>query len=151
MTMQITEHFTLEELIVSEVAARRGLSNTPRGPARDNLVRLCSEILEPLRAGILKPIVVTSGYRSPEVNAAVGGAQGSDHCAGMAADIIVPGMRPIDVCQRIVAMDLPYKQVIHEFGRWCHVSIGAAKAPKRETLTAKFYDDRVTYLKGLIA
>lgn len=150
--MRISDHFTLEELTVSQEAARRGIPNVPNQAQTQNLVRLCETILEPLRNKVGGPIVVTSGFRSIAVNSFIGGSKTSDHCDGRAADILVPGKTPLQVCQIIAALNLPYKQVIHEFGQWCHVSIGAKGVkPKREMLTAKRdVEGKVFYLKGLI-
>ena len=100
------------------------------------LTVLCREILEPLRIYLGKSIHINSGYRCPELNKAVGGAidkktgkPTSQHCFGMAADIIVAGMTPKQVCDtidKLVKMGKikPYDQLIEEFGAngWCHVS-----------------------------
>ncbi len=120
--MQLSEHFTLEELTVSEAAARQGLSNEPTDEALDNLKRL-AEFLEDVRALVGKPIRINSAYRSPEVNAAVGGSKTSQHCFGCAADIRVPGMTPDEVVRLITDSDLDYDQCIREFDSWTHVSI----------------------------
>ena len=120
--MQLSEHFTLEELTVSEAAARQGLSNEPTGGALENLKRL-AEFLEDVRALVGKPIRINSAYRSPEVNAAVGGSKTSQHCFGCAADIRVPGMTPDEVVRLITDSDLEYDQCIREFDSWTHVSI----------------------------
>jgi hypothetical protein len=120
--MQLTEHFTLEELTVSESAARQGLDNTPTGEALENLKRL-AEFLEDVRELLGKPIKINSAYRAPEVNAAVGGSKTSQHCLGCAADIRVTGMTPDEVVRAITASDLDYDQCIREFDSWTHVSI----------------------------
>ncbi len=120
--MQLSEHFTLEELTTSEAAARQGLSNEPTGEALENLKRL-AEFLEDVRALVGKPIRINSAYRSPEVNAAVGGSKTSQHCFGCAADIRVPGMTPDEVVRAITASNLEYDQCIREFDSWTHVSI----------------------------
>lgn len=120
--MQLTEHFTLEELTVSESAARQGLDNTPTGEALENLKRL-AEFLEDVRELLTKPIKINSAYRAPAVNAAVGGSKTSQHCLGCAADIRVSGMTPDEVVRAITASDLDYDQCIREFDSWTHVSI----------------------------
>ena len=69
---------------------------------------------------------------------------------GRAADIHVDGMTPLEVCKAIVRLNLPYNQVIHEFGAWCHVSVCAASAvPKRQTLTATKSGGKTVYSAGL--
>jgi hypothetical protein len=120
--MNLTENFTLEEMIVSQTAARRGIDNTPSESVEENLRMLCITVLEPLRTIVRKPIIVTSGYRSPQLNAAVGGRPNSQHTTGNAADIIVPGIPTLEVC-RTIARYLNYDQCINECGAWCHVSV----------------------------
>lgn len=148
--MQLTPNFTLEEMTVSQEAARRGIPNVPGQDQIDALRRLCRDILEPLREALGKPIVISSGFRSQTINATVGGSKTSDHLYGRAADIIVPGYTPLAVAKKIVELQLPFKQVIEEFGSWVHVSIPeAGAAPKREQLTAIRRAGRTVYEKGL--
>ena len=126
--MKLSPNFTLEELTVSDYAARHGLDNTPENDHLMNLKRLAA-FLEGLRSYLGKPITINSAYRSPEVNAAIRGSKTSQHCHGTAADIRVAGMVPDQVVKRIIASTLPYDQVIREFsdpvrgGGWTHVSI----------------------------
>jgi zinc D-Ala-D-Ala carboxypeptidase len=126
--MKLSPNFTLEELTVSDYAARHGLDNTPENDHLMNLKRLAA-FLEALRAFLGKPISINSAYRSPEVNAAVKGSRTSQHCQGTAADIRVAGMVPDQVVKKILASSLPFDQVIREFsdpvkgGGWTHVSI----------------------------
>jgi len=149
---QLSRHFTLAELTASQIAARRGLDNTPGDAEANQLRRLCALILEPLRVALDRPVVVTSGYRSREVNALVGGAKNSHHLSGRAADIQVPGMTPIEVCRAIAEAELPFDQLIHEFGDWCHVSVALDQQdPPRTLLTARVVDGRVEYQQGLWA
>jgi len=84
--MKLSEHFSLEELTVSETAARKGLDNTPDNDALFDLKRLAS-FLEDVRAAVGKPLRINSAYRAPEVNSSVGGSKTSQHCKGQAADI----------------------------------------------------------------
>lgn len=144
--MKIGKYFTLDELTVSETAARRGLSNQPDMDAQSNLRRLVEMVLDPLRASIGTPIVVTSGYRSPQVNKLIGGASSSQHVVGQAADIIVPGMSVAEVCQRIQQLGLPYDQLIDEFGRWTHVSYGPRN--RKHFMTARRIDGKTVYQRG---
>ena len=120
--MKLSQHFTLDELTISESADRLGLDNTPNNEALLNLRRLAS-FLEEVRKVLGKPIRINSAYRSPEVNKAVGGSATSQHCFGCAADIRVNDMTPDQVVRAIIAAKLPYDQVIREFDRWTHVSI----------------------------
>ena len=120
--MQITKHFTLDEMIASQTAARNGLDNMPGSVAMGNLRRLC-EVLELVREAIARPIIISSGYRSPEVNKLVGGSTNSQHRLGCAADIIVPGLTPEQAMNAIVAARLPYDQLIREYDAWVHYSV----------------------------
>lgn len=120
--MKLSPHFTLDELTVSESAARFGLDNTPDNEALMNLRRLAA-FLEQVRETLGKPIKINSAYRSPEVNEQVGGSKTSQHCYGCAADIRVNGMTPDEVVRAVIAAKLPFDQVIREFDRWTHISI----------------------------
>lgn len=120
--MKLSQHFTLDELTISESADRLGLDNTPNNEALLNLRRLAA-FLEEVRKVLGKPIRINSAYRSPEVNKAVGGSATSQHCFGCAADIRVNDMTPDQVVRAIIDAKLPYDQVIREFDRWTHVSI----------------------------
>ena len=88
MTSEGWKHFTPDELIHSDTADRLCIDNTPTGDAIDNLDRLVTRVLDKLRDGWGRPIIVTSGYRCKELNAAVGGARNSQHLKGQAADIV---------------------------------------------------------------
>lgn len=135
MTTYLSKNFTLEELVYSDTAKKYGINNTPTQQVINNLTNLCKYVLQPLRDYLGKPITITSGYRSPEVNKRVGGAvdsQGrpkSQHTKGMASDIQVHGMTPKQVCDTIDKLVKEgkikaYDQLIEEFGAtgWCHVS-----------------------------
>lgn len=149
--MNLSDNFTLEEMIRSDAAVRLGIHNVPNSDQMANLQRLCVEILEPLRAAIGKPIRITSGLRVPILNTIIGGVSNSDHCLGRAADIQVEGMSAKSVCEAIKSLDLPYRQVIHEFGAWCHVSVGySAEPPKRECLTAIKVAGKTVYERGIV-
>jgi zinc D-Ala-D-Ala carboxypeptidase len=120
----LTEHFTKEELTHSQTAARLGIDNTPPAAVFQNLVRLCDEILEPLRNAISRPLIVSSGYRCPALNLAVKGSKNSDHLRGLAADVTAPGMDLDELADKVrtLAPYIPLKQCIKEFGQWVHVS-----------------------------
>ena len=121
--MNLTAHFTLEELIASETAERNGWDNTPNDQELANLVRL-AEFLEQVKEVLAgKPIIISSGLRTKKVNDAVGSKDTSQHRIGCAADFKVPGMTPDEVVKAIVASSLEYDQVIREFDRWTHISI----------------------------
>jgi hypothetical protein len=118
--MNLTEHFTLEELTRTD---HRQFDNTPNDAEIANLVRL-AEFLEKVKEVLGgKPIIVNSAFRSAEVNRAVGSSDKSQHRRGCACDFRVPGMTPDEVVKAIVASDLKYDQCILEFNSWIHISI----------------------------
>ena len=124
--MNLSPHFTLAEMTVSEVAARRGIPNEPTPEALDALYRTATG-LEAVRAVLGKPIIVTSGYRSPAVNRLVGGQPSSQHLRGEAADFICPAFgTPAEVVAALVKSAVQYDQCILEFGRWVHISFAPA-------------------------
>ena len=136
--MKISEHFTLEELTFSEAAARRGLDNIPSAIVVRNL-GLVAEVMERIRALLgERPIIVRSGYRSMQVNQAVGGVTTSAHCFGLACDFVCPDFGPpYEVALAIVKSDTKYDQLILEYG-WVHV--GLAQKPwlsRQEALTKR--------------
>lgn len=121
--MNLTAHFTLEELTASETAERNGWDNSPNEQELANLVRL-AEFLEQVKEVLAgKPIMISSGLRTKKVNDAVGSKDSSQHRIGCAADFKVPGMTPDEVVKAIVASGIGYDQVIREFDRWTHISI----------------------------
>lgn len=121
--MMLSAHFSLEELIASEVAVRAGIDNTPTPDVLRNLYRL-AEGLDRVRKALGNcPIHVTSGYRAQRLNQAIGGAKDSMHVKGLAADILCPAFGPpLTVCRALARAKLGTDQIIHEFGRWCHVA-----------------------------
>ena len=143
--MRLSKSFTLAELCVTSVR----LDNTPGPKVTESLRALATDILQPLRDAVGVPVNVTSAYRAPAVNKAVGGAKTSQHVLGEAADIVVAGMSPREVCETIIALNLPFDQLIQEFGRWTHVSRGPRN--RRQVLTAtRSKAGKVSYLVGLI-
>ena len=123
--MNLTEHFTLEELTITD---HREFDNTPNETERENLVRLAG-LLELVKMAIGgKPVMVNSAFRSKSVNDAVGSKDTSQHRIGCAADIRVPGVTPDQVVKAVIAAKLPFDQLIREFagptgGGWTHISI----------------------------
>jgi hypothetical protein len=118
--MNLTEHFTLEELTHTD---HRQFDNTPNDAELANLQRL-AEFLERVKIILRgKPIMINSAFRSKQVNDAVGSKDTSQHRVGCAADIRVPGMKPDEVVQALMASGLEYDQIIREFDSWTHISI----------------------------
>lgn len=120
------KYFTLNELTYSSTAKQKGINNTPNATIKANLVNLVDNILDPLREAYGKPIVITSGYRCPELNKAVKGASKSQHVKGEAADIRTQSDKPEDnkkLFDLALKLNLPFDQLIGEYGfNWVHVS-----------------------------
>ena len=134
--MKIAKHFSLDELTFSQTAARAGIDNSPTPAALDNLVRLAG-MLENIRFLLGVPVFVSSGYRCPALNNRVGGAPGSQHCHGLAADFTAPAFgSPLAIAEAISGTGMGFDQLIHEYGRWVHVSLPPGGAePRRQRLT----------------
>jgi hypothetical protein len=141
--MKLSEHFTLEEFTRSDYAIRHGIDNTPSEQVIENLRNHCIYTLEPLRDIVKKPIHILSGYRCPELNKAIGGAENSQHKEGKASDSIVQGMS-VDELFDLASKYVQYDQVIHEFARWLHIS--TADPSRRMKLWAVKEDGKTVYL-----
>jgi len=144
--MKLTEHFKLAEFTDSPTALRKGISNLPNDTAIGNIQRV-ADTLEMVRALFGKPLVISSGYRSSALNAAVGGSRNSAHLTGLAADFIVPGLTPSATAKAIAASGIEFDQLIYE-GTWVHIGLSAGKA-RREVLTAHFGGGPATYTRGI--
>ena len=125
--MNLTENFTLEELTASTTAKSRGIDNKPNETQIKNLSRLAKEILQPVREKWGKPITITSGYRCPALNKAVGGVATSQHLEGEAADINIGKDNPalFRLMERMVKEGkITVGQLLDENGgSWIHVSL----------------------------
>jgi len=152
---QLSANFTLSELTKSADALRKGLDNTPTQAIIDNLSLLTTAILQPVRNNYGASMTVNSGYRSPAVNASVGGSATSDHCKGMAADIEIVGVDNATLA-KYIADNYAFTQIILEFytkgipdSGWVHVSYDKNNL-KKQTLTAVKRDNKTVYLPGLV-
>lgn len=151
--MKISEHLDLTEVMVSDTAKRRGISNMPSTTAIANLQLLASEIFEPIRSHFGVPIHISSGYRSLELNKAIGGSSTSQHCAGEALDIDMDGSSSFVSNKDIfdfIRKNLPFDQLIWEFGDnsnpdWVHVSYDSAGKQRGEILRATRVNKRAVY------
>ncbi len=143
--MQLTENFCLTQLTASETATREGIDNAPPPDILDNLARLAAG-LEAVQALLGEPIEISSGYRCPDLNRAIGGSPTSQHVLGMAADFTCEGFgTPITIATAIQASDIAFDQCILEFNRWVHISF--SPSPRGRLLS--IYDSREGYLEGL--
>jgi uncharacterized protein YcbK (DUF882 family) len=120
---QLTANFSLEELTRSEAADRNGWDNTPNERETDNLRRLAALLQQVKTAVGGKPVMINSGFRSKQVNDAVGSKDSSQHRLGCAADIRVPGMKPREVVEACIKAEVPFDQIILEFDSWTHISV----------------------------
>ena len=143
--MQLTDHFTLAQLTFSETAERDGIDNSAPPNVVDNLRRL-AEGLEAVQALLGAPLEISSAYRSPALNRAVGGSPTSQHSQGLAADFVCSEFgTPMAIAAAIQASDIEFDQCILEYGRWVHLSFSAT--PRGRMLS--IYDSEEGYLDGL--
>ena len=138
--MQLSPHFSLAELTVSEWAKANGVSNQPDSDLHwRNLRRLATE-LEAVREVLgNNPIIITSAYRNRRVNAAVGGVPNSAHAEGLACDFTCPRFGDVTaVCKAInEARHLHFDQLIWEYGRWTHIGYRDRILSQRRQLLTK--------------
>lgn len=149
MHKQLTKNFTLAEMTHSNYAMRHGIKNQPDSEQIQNLTRLCRLVLQPVRDAIGVPIHVSSGYRCVKLNRAIGGVKHSQHLMGLAADIVCEFKTASDIFKHIRESDLPFDQVILEFGRWVHVSVAPHGAePRRRALIAERINSKTRYTEA---
>lgn len=130
------KYFTIAELSNSATAKKRGIDNTPTAAAVSNLTKLVDNVLDKLREAWGKPITVSSGYRCPALNTAVGGVKKSQHQNGQAADLVVGGKADnYKLFQLAIKLDLPFDQIIWEksgSSTWVHISY--TDTPRKQIL-----------------
>lgn len=153
--MNLAPNFTLQEMLKSELGSRLNIPNEPTKEQIDNLTQLTQKVLQPVRDAFKRGVKVNSGFRSVELNKAVGGSPTSDHTKGMAADIEIPGVSNYAVAKWIQD-NLDFTQVILEFytpgipdSGWVHVSYDP-KNLKKQALTATRRNGKTVYLPGLL-
>jgi hypothetical protein len=150
--MKISEHLELAELTRSESAKRNGISNMPTPEHIENLKKLAEKVFEPIRNHFCKPIRISSGYRSKELNAKIGGADSSQHSTGEAIDIDMDGT---DITNKeifnYIKSNLLFDQLIFEFGTdknpdWVHVSYESSGKQRKQILKAVKQDGKTHYI-----
>jgi len=149
--MKLSEHFSLEEMVKSQTATRKGIPNTPSEAHTEAMRKACENILEPVRTHYSIPFTPSSGYRSAELCLAIGSSVNSQHAKGEAVDFEVPSIPNFEVAGWVVA-NLDFDQLIleHYTGGntgWIHCSYKDADN-RKEVLT---YDRANGYRKGLIS
>jgi zinc D-Ala-D-Ala carboxypeptidase len=153
--MQLSKHFSLEEMTRSMVASRKGIDNIPGAGEIKNLENLCYEVLEPVRAHFDKPITVSSGYRSEALCEAIGSKKTSQHAKGMAVDFEINGVPNIQVAYWLTN-NVDFDQCILEFYKptdgsagWIHASYNEKGANRKQVLTfdGKRYENNLPEMK----
>ena len=153
--MKLSKNFSLAEFTKSQTALRMDIDNTPQGEHLDAAKELFENVVQPVR-DTFGVTVINSGYRSPDLNEAVGGSSRSQHCKGQAVDIECPGTPNAEVAQWIVD-NIPFDQVILEFytpgipdSGWVHVSYNA-DGNRGSILTAIKENGKTVYKNGLLS
>ena len=152
--MKLSEHLDLSEVTRSESAKRNGITNMPTAEHIANFKLLAEKIFEPIRNHFRVPIIISSGYRSKELNASLKGASlTSQHCSGEAIDIDMDGS-PHGVTNRMVfdyiKDNLIFDQLIYEFGDannpdWVHVSYESTGNQRKQVLRATRSNGKTAY------
>lgn len=152
------KYFTIRELCKSATAVRKGINNNPTKIIENSLIALINNVLDPLREKWGAPIRVSSGYRCPGLNRAVGGASGSQHTKGEAADITSLSDSRDDnmkLLKLLLNSGIEFDQVIAENvdsqGRpdWIHVSFTRTRPNRKKRTTMKKISGKTTYLSGI--
>ncbi len=145
--MQLSPNFSLEEATYSETAIRLGINNQPDDKQLENMITVARnmEIIRDLLGG--KPIRINSWLRLPEVNVAVGGSARSSHMDGWAVDFTCPSYGdPYRVAKALKESQIQVDQVIHEFGRWVHISF----APEMRNQFLTIFKPQNKYVSGIL-
>lgn len=143
--MNLSEHFSLEEATHSDTAIRLGINNQPDARQLENM-KMAAIGMEQVRALLGKSISVNSWIRLPAVNVAVGGSKVSSHMDGWAIDFVSPFGTPYAVCKAIEASGIKFDQMIHEYGKWTHISF----APEMRQQKLTIFNPQKKYLIGIL-
>ena len=150
--MKLSENFSLAELVKSQTATRKGINNEPGTAEIENLIHLAKNILQPVREHFGKPVIISSGYRSPELCEAIGSSTKSQHAKGEAADFEIAGVDNKELAAWIAA-NCEFDQLILEFydgvdpnSGWIHCSVKREpETPRKQVLQAKKIEGRTAY------
>lgn len=145
--MNLSEHFTLEEATYSETAVRMDIPNQPSTLQLENM-KHAAQCLEAVRTLLGKPMHVNSWLRLPDVNVAVGGSKISSHMDGHAIDFTCAGFGDtLAVAKALNGSGIKFDQLIHEFGRWVHVSF----APEMRQQALTIFKPEGKYKPGILS
>ena len=141
--MNLSEHFTLEEGTYSETAIRMNINNQPDERQLANM-KAAAWHLEKVR-DVTGALRVNSWLRLPDVNMAVGGSKVSSHMDGWAIDCSSSAHTPYALCQLVIKAGIKFDQMIHEYGRWMHISF----APEMRQQPLTIYKPEGKYKPGI--
>ena len=149
--MQLSKNFSLQELIKSQTAERKGIDNTPSPEHQENLKLLCTSILQPIRDHFSRVVSVSSGYRSPALCEAIGSKITSQHARGEAADFEIFGLSNKTLADYIDS-ELHYDQLILEYWKesdpnsgWVHCSFSQGKNRRQYLKAYKDENNKTRY------
>jgi len=153
--MKLSDNFSLAELIKSQTAERCNIDNNPDKEHIVSLEKLCDNILQPVRDYFQKPVMISSGYRSPELSQKIGSSSRSQHCKGQAADLEIPGVSNKELAD-FINDNLDFDQVILEFhdpdeinSGWVHASYVGDANRSEYLLAEKDENGKVRYSRCL--
>lgn len=145
--MNLSSHFTLEEAVLSQTALRKGIDNTPTPEVLANMTDAASRLEEVRTLLGGAPMHISSWFRCPKLNSAVGGSVTSAHVQGYAIDFVAPGFGTVPaICLEIRDNAIQFDQLIEE-GGWVHISFDPKM--RQQVLTAHFEGGKATYTHGL--
>ena len=150
--MQLSKNLVLAEVIRSETAKRKGISNMPTPEHIENFKKLAENVFQPIRDHFGVPIYISSGYRSKALNKAIGGSLTSQHCQGEAIDIDMDGTSITNKqIFDFIKDNLVFDQMIWEFGTdknpgWVHVSYESTGRQRKQILKAVKIKGKTSYL-----
>ena len=150
--MQLSKNLSLAEVIRSETAKRKGISNMPTEAHIANFKLLAEKVFQPIRDHFGCPIHISSGYRSKALNESIKGSSTSQHCSGEAIDIDMDGTAITNAAIfNYIKDNLEFDQLIWEFGTdtnpdWVHVSYESTGKQRKQILKAKKTGGKTTYV-----
>lgn len=146
--MKLTEHFTLEEFTRSNIASRLRIDNRVPDELMAN-IQLTANKLELVRKVLGFPIMITSGYRCPLLNARVGGVSTSAHTKGLAVDFHCAYGTPKEICQRLIDTGVQFDKLIQEHNQWVHIGF-SPNYNRQIVLTAIKNSGKTVYMNGIV-